>query len=44
MAVKAYDKKELPQVISTLGKAFEFAEKCLPRDWRICYRARSRCE
>ena len=30
MASKAYDEKELPQVISTLGKAFEFAEKCLP--------------
>lgn len=38
MAVKAYDKKELPQVISTLGKAFEFAEKCLPEGAAGFYR------
>ena len=38
MAVKAYDKKELPQVISKLGKAFEFAEKCLPEGAAGFYR------
>ncbi len=38
MAVKAYDKKELPQVISTLGKALEFAEKCLPEGAAGFYR------
>ena len=38
MAGKAYDEKELPQVISTLGKAFEFAEKCLPEGAAGFYR------
>lgn len=38
MASKAYNEKELPQVISTLGKAFEFAEKCLPEGAAGFYR------
>ena len=38
MAGKAYDEKELPQVIRTLGKAFEFAEKCLPEGAAGFYR------
>jgi hypothetical protein len=31
MAGKAYDEKELPQVISTLGKAFELQRNACPK-------------